>query len=78
LAPLAKSFSKYQKGNETYRTGQYDAIIFSENAIHNNTIKQYLEIAAISPRCLIGPIMLQITVEYFNFSNHKHSIERFR
>jgi len=37
------------------------------NDIHNNTIKQYLEIAAISPHCLSGPIMLQITVKYFDF-----------
>ena len=33
VAPLAKSFWKYQKGNATYGTGQWDVIIFSENAI---------------------------------------------
>jgi len=26
-----------------------------------------MEIAAILPHCLIGPIMMQITVKYFNF-----------
>jgi len=42
-------------------------IIFSKNAIQNNAIKQYLDIDAIWPHCLSGPIMLQITVRYFNF-----------
>jgi len=55
LAPLAKSFWKYQKGNETHRTVQCDVITLSENTIHNNTIKQYTEIAAISPHYLMVP-----------------------
>jgi len=58
---------KVPKSNETYRTGECDVITFSENAIHNNTIKQYMEIAVISRHCWIGPIMMQITVKYFNF-----------
>jgi len=37
------------------------------NAIDNNTFKEYLEIAATSPRCLNGPIRLHMTVKYFNF-----------
>jgi len=37
------------------------------NAIHNNKIRQYLQIAAIRSHYLGGPIMLQITVKYFNF-----------
>jgi len=42
-------------------------MIFLKNGIHNSTIKQYLEIAAISSHCLSCSVMLQITVEYFNF-----------
>jgi len=40
-----------------------------KNAIHNNTIKQYLEIAAIRPKCLSGRMLcnLHMTVKYFNF-----------
>ena len=34
-------------------------------AVYNNTIKQYLEIAAILPHCFSGPIMFQLTVKYF-------------
>jgi len=63
---VAKSLWKHKKGNATYNTGQWDIKMFF-NDIHNNTIKQYLEIAAISPHCLSGPIMLQITVKYFDF-----------
>ena len=37
------------------------------NAIRNGEIRPYLQIAAIKPHCLSGPIMLQITVKYFNF-----------
>jgi len=33
-------------------------------AVHNNTIKQCLEIAAIWASCVSGTIMLQITVKY--------------
>ena len=36
-------------------------------AIYISKIKQYLEIAAISPYCLSGPVMFQITVKYFYF-----------
>jgi len=54
------------KGNETNRICQCDVIVFL-NAVHNNTIKQYLEITAISPHSLSGPIMLIIIVKYFNF-----------
>jgi len=38
LAPLTKSYRKYQKGNTMYRTGQCDLILFSKNSIQNNTI----------------------------------------
>jgi len=37
------------------------------NAIRNNTITQYLEISAVWLRYLSGPVLLQITVKYFNF-----------
>jgi len=37
------------------------------NAIHNNTVKQFLEIVAIYPYWLSGLIMLKITVKDFNF-----------
>jgi len=57
---------KYQKGNAIYRTGQCDVIIFF-NAIHNNKIRQYLQITAITSHYLGGTIMLQITVKCFNF-----------
>jgi len=57
---------KVPKSNTTYGTGQCDVIIFF-NAIHNNTMKQYLEIAANWPHCLSGPIMTQITIKHFNF-----------
>jgi len=33
---------------------------------NNSAIEQYLEIAAISPHFLSGPIMSQITVKCFN------------
>ena len=67
LAPLAKPFPiECNKGNAIYRTGQCDVIIFF-NAIHNNKIRQYLQIAASRSHYLGGPIMLQITVKYFNF-----------
>jgi len=36
------------------------------NAIQSTIIKQYLEVAAIWPHCLSGPIILQITAKYFN------------
>jgi len=45
LAPLAKLFSKYQKGNATYGTGQCDVMVFSKNAIHSSITKHYLQIA---------------------------------
>ena len=67
LAPLAKSFWKYQRRNAIYRTGQCDLILFSKNAIQNNAIKQYLEIVADWPQCLSSPIMLQTSLKYFNF-----------
>jgi len=40
------------------RTSQCGVIIFFLIPNHNNTIKQYLEIAAISPHSMSGPIML--------------------
>jgi len=36
-------------------------------AIHINTLKQYLETAAIGFHYLSAPILLQITGKYFNF-----------
>ena len=76
LAQLAKSIWKYQKSDATYGTSQCDVglIIYSENAIHSNTIKQHPDIAAIWPHCLSGTIMLQITVKYFDFQISRPSL----
>jgi len=55
---MGKSFPTFVKTES-----KYDNIF---NVIHSPAIKQHLEIAAIWPHRLSGPIMLQITLKYFN------------